>query len=167
MSTNFYLTASHSSWCLFKLEWLTIGLFSIVFSELPKLRFIEGGILEYLSSDFLSTAKWTLRWCGMVTLLRDSFSCHFPQTEFYKEPEISQGSKSPPCVSLFREIKFPTRQFNDFSAVLPLVEWDFHLTSVKASLPPRSCLSMLAIWLWGLWCSPRITLPLFFHFTLL
>lgn len=103
----------------------------------------------------------------MVTFLQDSFSYHFPQTDFYKEPEISQCSKTPHGFSLFCGIKFPTRQFNNFSDVLPLVEWDFHLKSIKAYIAPLSCLSILTIWLWGLWCSPRITFLFFFHFTLL
>lgn len=77
------------------------------------------------SSEFLSVPYWTLRWYGMVTFLQDAFSFHFPQMYFYKEPEISQWSKTPQCFSLFCEIKFPTRQFNNFSDVLPLVEWDF------------------------------------------
>lgn len=102
-----------------------------------------------------------------VTFLQDAFRCHFPQTDFYKEPEISQSSKTPRCFTLFCEIKFPTRQFNNFSDVLPSVEWDFHLKSVKAYIAPLSCLSILTIWLWGLWHSPRITFLYFIPFTLL
>lgn len=168
MSSNFYLTASHSSWSICRLESLAIGLFSIVSSELPEMRFTKGGGYLYVQAQ--SSFLWLfygLRWYGMVTFLQDSFSCHFPQMDFCKEPEISQCSKTPHCFSLFCEIKFPTRQFNNFSDVLPLVEWDFHLKSVKAYIAPLSCLSILTIWLWGLWCSPRITFLYFFHFTLL
>lgn len=100
----------------------------------------------------------------MVTFLQDVFSFHFPQMYFYKEPEISQWSKTSHCFSLFCEIKFPTRQFNNFSDVLPLVEWDFHLKSVKAYIAPLSCPSILTIWLWGLWHSPRIMCLYFVSF---
>lgn len=70
-----------------------------------------------------------------------------------------------PSLLLFCEIKLPKRQFNNFSDVLPLVEWDFHLKSVKACMAPLSCLSIVTIWLQGLWCSPWITFLFFFYFT--
>ena len=67
------------------------------------------------------------------------------------------------CELLVYCSKSKTRQFNNFSDVLPLVEWDFHLKSIKAYIAALSCPSILTIWLRDLWCNPRITLLLSFH----
>lgn len=98
---------------------------------------------------------------GWLLSFKICLAAIFPK-HFYREPEISQCSKSCHWFSLFCEIKFLTKQFDNVSDVVPLVEWDFHLRSAKAYVAPLSlCLARC------LWRHPGIMFLLSLHFTLL
>ena len=56
MSSNFNLTASHSSWTMFRLELWLRDCFLLLFLSSLKVDLLKGGILVHLSSDFLSVA---------------------------------------------------------------------------------------------------------------